>query len=303
MFEHISRWLELRAILFMHQLDAAIHSPSSMLYLPPLGLALLVGSAYLVARHRPWEQGRGPLLAAVLGLRRYFMSRSTWVDVGFTVWGVFFFGAVLGWAVVSSAAVSGWVAEGLIMLFGGISPPTIPPGVALTLTTLIFFLAYEVGYWLDHYLKHRIRFLWRFHRVHHTAELLTPLTIYRMHPIDMLVFANVLGAFAGVAQGVTSYLQLGPELAPGGANAIFLFFTFAIVHLQHSHVWIPFTGWAGRLILSPAHHQIHHSDAPEHFNKNLGSCLAIWDWMFGTLEIPSKDQPALRFGAEPDARR
>jgi sterol desaturase/sphingolipid hydroxylase (fatty acid hydroxylase superfamily) len=52
--------------------------------------------------------------------------------------------------------------------------------------------------------------------------------------------------------------------------------------------------------MSPAHHQIHHSRNPAHFNKNLGSCLALWDWMFGTLYIPSAKREVLEFGVEPD---
>ena len=39
------------------------------------------------------------------------------------------------------------------------------------------------------------------------------------------------------------------------------------------------------LLISPYQHQIHHSDNPKHFNKNMGSKLAIWDWMFGTLVL------------------
>src|SRR5260370_139515 len=61
-----------------------------------------------------------------------------------------------------------------------------------------------------------------------------------------------------------------------------------IVHLRHSHMWIAFTGLAGRLFQSPAHHQIHHSDQPRHFNKNLGFALAVWDWLFGTLYVPEQ---------------
>jgi hypothetical protein len=52
------------------------------------------------------------------------------------------------------------------------------------------------------------------------------------------------------------------------------------------------------LILSPAHHQIHHSDDPQHFNRNLGSVLAVWDWMFGTLEIPDEKNPRLTYGVD-----
>lgn len=52
--------------------------------------------------------------------------------------------------------------------------------------------------------------------------------------------------------------------------------------------------------MSPAHHQIHHSSDPTHFNKNMGSCLALWDWMFGTLRVPAAEREKLAFGVEPD---
>ena len=52
----------------------------------------------------------------------------------------------------------------------------------------------------------------------------------------------------------------------------------------------------GRIFVSPAHHQVHHSGNPKHFNKNFGSCLALWDWMFGTLYVPEKEREPLSFG-------
>ena len=81
-----------------------------------------------------------------------------------------------------------------------------------------------------------------------------------------------------------------------------MFFIYVYVHLQHSQVWIAFTGWLGRLFMSPAHHQIHHSSNPAHFNKNLGSCLALWDWMFGTLHVPSADARSRPSGSRRIAR-
>jgi sterol desaturase/sphingolipid hydroxylase (fatty acid hydroxylase superfamily) len=68
-------------------------------------------------------------------------------------------------------------------------------------------------------------------------------------------------------------------------------------------MWISFRGVLGRIFISPAHHQVHHSGNPEHFNKNFGSCLAVWDWMFGTLYVPQKQRERLTFGFadNPDA--
>jgi hypothetical protein len=45
---------------------------------------------------------------------------------------------------------------------------------------------------------------------------------------------------------------------------------------------------------------VHHSANPVHFNKNLGSVLAVWDWAFGTLHVPKKEGEKVSFGVEPD---
>ena len=61
-------------------------------------------------------------------------------------------------------------------------------------------------------------------------------------------------------------------------------------------MWIAFTGIAGRILQSPAHHQLHHSANPAHFDKNLGFALALWDWAFGTLALPAKTREPIVFG-------
>ena len=141
----------------------------------------------------------------------------------------------------------------------------------------MLFLAYELGYWLNHYLSHRIAFLWEFHKVHHTATVLTPLTNFRVHPVYMCIFLNILSLFTGLANGVGDYLfgQSPGQYGVNETNLILVFFIYLYVHLQHTQLWIPFTGWLGRVFMSPAHHQIHHSSDPAHFNKNMGSCLAL----------------------------
>src|SRR5215470_12659027 len=53
----------------------------------------------------------------------------------------------------------------------------------------------------------------------------------------------------------------------------------------------------------PRASSVHHSANPKHFNKNFGSCLALWDWTFGTLYVPEKTREPLTFGfpGQPDA--
>ncbi len=79
-------------------------------------------------------------------------------------------------------------------------------------------------------------------------------------------------------------------------NILTMMFLLTYGHLRHSHMWIAFTGIAGRILQSPAHHQLHHSANPAHFDKNLGFALALWDWAFGTLAIPAKTREPIVFG-------
>ena len=51
--------------------------------------------------------------------------------------------------------------------------------------------------WTLHYCQHRFPLLWEFHKVHHSARVMHPLTNYREHPIDNAVYATGLGAAPG----------------------------------------------------------------------------------------------------------
>jgi sterol desaturase/sphingolipid hydroxylase (fatty acid hydroxylase superfamily) len=62
---------------------------------------------------------------------------------------------------------------------------------------------------------------------------------------------------------------------------------FALGHvLHHSHVWVYYGPVVGRVIVSPAQHQIHHSCLPRHLDKNFAEHWAVFDTLFGTLYLP-----------------
>lgn len=239
------------------------------------------------------------ILRAVLA-KKVLTHESFHADVKLLVLSVVFMPAVIGGLVISASAVSASVNQALAGLFGARAPVECCDLTLKIISTVVLFLAYEIGYWVDHYLKHRVPFLWELHKLHHTADVLTPLTNFRNHPIDNIVFGYMLAFFIGGASGLLGWLygRNAETFSIDGKNILFLLFLWTIGHLQHSEFWIPFRGVWGRLILSPAHHQIHHSDDPQHFNRNLGSVLAVWDWMFGTLEIPTAKNPRLSYGVQ-----
>lgn len=274
--------------------------------LPSLAVAFCVAIGFLAWRQK---RRRGRVSLAVIRRavfqRRLLSNRSLRADVGFFLLNTLVVGALIGWGVFGAGVVAKAIGSGLISVFGS-RPPIEEPGFALRAgVTLSLFVAYEFGYWLDHFLKHRVPFLWETHKPHHSAETLTPWTVWRVHPLDTLVFTNILSLTIGAASGLITY-ALGREVpifSIDGANIILVFFIYAYVHLQHSQFWIPFTGPLGRIFMSPAQHQIHHSIDPRHHNRNFGSCLSLFDWLFGTLELPPVRSPGLKFGVDQkDAR-
>jgi sterol desaturase/sphingolipid hydroxylase (fatty acid hydroxylase superfamily) len=164
--------------------------------------------------------------------------------------------------------------------------------------TLALFLAYDLGFFIDHSLKHRIPALWELHKAHHSAEVLTPLVNFRVHPLDSLILANNLALVIGLIGGVAQYAlgRRAVSFTLFDQNVLMLAYIYLTAQLQHSEIWIPFTGLWGRVFMSPAHHQLHHSADPAHFNCNLGASLAIWDWLAGSLRMPSAEPPRLAFG-------
>ena len=274
-------------------------SPYSPYGAPALGGALLFSALYYAGRRQ--VRGRS---ASVKGfVRSIFPGRivlhpSSLVDM--RMWalnGVVFASAygMLGlglffWRDVIDAALSNG--------FGRQPPAQWPAWIILSMATVLQLLAYELAYWFGHYLFHKVPALWEFHKVHHSAEVMTTLTELRQHPVEILAFVNLIGLATGIVFGVMTYV-FGPGVQPFtllNGNILLMMFLITYGHLRHSHMWIAFTGLTGRILQSPAHHQLHHSANPAHYNKNLGFALAVWDCAFGTLALPSKTPESIVFG-------
>lgn len=182
-------------------------------------------------------------------------------------------------------------------LFGKIAPITSNQAVIISLFTIILFLLDDLSRFLLHLALHKVPILWDFHKVHHSAKVMTPMTIYRSHPFESYLYACRMALTQGVAVGI-GYYFFGPTLSMYdvlGANIFVFVFNVMGANLRHSHVW---WSWGDKIeswFISPAQHQVHHSDRAEHFDHNLGSTLAIWDRMIGTL-IRSSNVGKIRFG-------
>jgi sterol desaturase/sphingolipid hydroxylase (fatty acid hydroxylase superfamily) len=178
------------------------------------------------------------------------------------------------------------------LLFGPASAAAAPSIPLTAICMLLVFLAHELGYWFGHLLLHKVPALWEFHKVHHSAEQLTPLTELRQHPLEAMLGPFFMVSLASLVQGplVYAYGAQSIVLDPAAQNIITLIFYYTIIHWRHTDLPIYLPGIWARLIQAPTHHQVHHSTDPKHFDKNLGYCLSIFDWAFGTLYVPKKEE-------------
>ncbi|OYQ35891.1 hypothetical protein CHU95_06415 [Niveispirillum lacus] len=173
------------------------------------------------------------------------------------------------------------------------------PGWPLLLASAL--AAFVVGdfalYW-THRLFHAVPWLWRTHRLHHAPPVLTPLTAFRFWPWEQGVHlsGNMLGQ--GLGLGLVAGLAGAqvPALTVLGVNAFMLVWGLAFAHLRHSPIPLAFPAWLSRWLISPHMHQLHHSLADEHRDRNFGTALALWDRMFGTYARPDHNE-RFRFGA------
>jgi len=158
--------------------------------------------------------------------------------------------------------------------------------------TAIDLLALDAAFFIAHYLQHKVPFLWEFHKTHHSAEVLTPFTVERMHPVDQVLNFTMASVLPGAVTGVFAFLYAEPAsiVSVNGINiGLFLFYLLG-VHLRHSHVWVMFPAWLARHISSPAMHLIHHSSDPRHADKNMAQIFNFWDRLTGTLYLPSAEE-------------
>ncbi len=170
------------------------------------------------------------------------------------------------------------------------------PQLMRWLYTLLYFVVLDFSVFYAHWLQHKFSWLWEFHKVHHSAVTLTPVTLLRMHPIDYVLNLGLSGLLLGLLQGsFFYYVQQVSPVQIVGLNLFLFIFYLSGFNLRHSHIWLSFGQRGSQWFISPAMHQVHHSSDEAHIDKNLGFFLSIWDKLFGSLYVP-KSKEELRLG-------
>jgi len=144
------------------------------------------------------------------------------------------------------------------------------------LQAAIILIVSDFKEYIRHFIFHKVQPLWKLHEFHHAGTNLNIITNYRGHflEIALIKFFDAI-----------PYVILGAPIQTYIVITSFVEVHHLLVHSSIKSDW----GFIGKYILvSPDAHKIHHSTKSEHFNKNIGAVLIIWDKLFGTFH-PSEN--------------
>ena len=133
----------------------------------------------------------------------------------------------------------------------------------------------DLSFYYWHMANHKIRFLWRFHNVHHIDPDLDVSTAFRFH-FGEVAFSAVFRIVQVVLIGVTPFTFALYEIL-FGLNTLF----------QHSNIRLPlaFERWLNKLLVTPRMHGVHHSDVLRENNANYSVVFSWWDRVHRTLRL------------------
>ncbi len=177
----------------------------------------------------------------------------------------------------------------LVMNYGLFNQIQLPSIIEGLLTIVIFdFLIY----W-QHVLFHKIHFLWRFHRVHHSDVDLDATSALRFHPGEILFSIGYKAFFVALFGFKWEFIILFEMIL--NFSAMF----------NHSNLKIndSLDLFLRKFLVTPKMHLIHHSTEQFESDTNYGFCFSFWDKIFKTYTLKFKSQGVIgnkRFRSESD---
>lgn len=233
---------------------------------------------------------------------KYWFHPSARVDYAIWILNHILQTTVLPLIFINSLGLASILYRWMLSTFGEVHSTIFLTNYGAVFYTIVFFIISDISRYALHYLMHHNKYLWNIHRMHHTAEVLTPITLFRVHPFEMvlyhirylLVHSIILAVFIYFYHDVFDFVTIL------GANLFVIVSNVLGGNLRHSHIPIGF-GWLERVFISPKQHQMHHSKQLTLQQSNYGSFFAFWDKMFSTWKS-SKGIKTIEYGVadQPD---
>lgn len=274
--------------------NAVFPSSSSSLWWPLLLLTAIIAVVLWIFR-----KGRGAKDAdgreRPMGLfeyllpKRIYTHQSARVDIGLYLLDK---GLMPIWVVAFLGSVAPFVEQTTIgamhSVFG--SSPAVTPTVGWRLIYgAVTLLIADMVFFFTHYMMHKTEIGWAIHKVHHSAQVLTPLTRPREHFIAAPVWALGPAVGLSLSGGIFAWVFDGNITRITVMNVGVFSLLYALNgNFRHYHVSFRYPRWLEYWLQSPGMHHTHHSYLEKHWDTNLGLVTSIWDRMFGTLYIADR---------------
>ena len=269
-------------------------STMSSLWWPLLVLTGLITALFWVVR-----RGRGAKDAdgrerqmgffEYLAPKRIYTHQSARVDIGLylldkammPIWVVLFLGSIGPFVESNTIGAMQWA-------FG--ASPALDPTVGWRLVYgLVTILIADMIFYFTHYMMHKTEIGWAIHKVHHSAQVLTPLTRPREHFIAGPIWSIGPAIGLSLSGGLFAWVFDGNITQITIVNMGVFSFLYALNgNFRHYHVAFRYPRWLEYWLQSPGLHHTHHSYLEKHWDTNLGLVTSIWDRIMGTLYIPEK---------------
>ena len=179
----------------------------------------------------------------------------------------------LAFAIVKAADATSSAEFGILYLL------PLPTWVFILLGLMLLDL---IGAWLIHLIEHKVKWMWKFHVVHHSDRYVDTTTANRHHPGESL-FRAVFTLLAVLVAGTPIYL-------------VMMYQSISVVLSQFNHANISLPSRIDRmiswLIVSPNMHKVHHHYKQPLTDTNYGNIFALWDRIFRTfaeVKDPAQD--------------
>src|ERR1022692_3342450 len=144
-----------------------------------------------------------------------------------------------------------------------------------------------ISAWLIHWIQHKIKWMWKFHIIHHADTWVDTTTANRHHPGES-VFRAVFTLIAVIIAGAPIWL-------------VFLYQALSVLLSQFNHANISLPKWLddiiGWVIVSPDMHKVHHHYVQPLTDTNYGNIFSFWDRIFGTY-VHAKNVKDLKYGID-----
>ncbi len=155
------------------------------------------------------------------------------------------------------------------------------PEMPLWAFTIVGLLLLDlIGAWFVHWTEHRVKWMWKFHLIHHSDTNVDTTSANRHHPGES-VFRFIFTTAGIVIAGAPMWM-------------VFMYQAISVLLSQFNHANIVIPKWLDNamswVLVSPDMHKVHHHYVLPYTDSNYGNIFSIWDRIFGTFMTLDRDK-------------